>query len=113
MDHSELTTEMSEHITLYALSTPGQDTDVAFGEHISACAICRQELQAVQSTLGVLGYSVPAVSPAPELKARLLARVQAATATVPLQPMQQALVKPAALLWEPSDYPGVSFHWLR
>jgi anti-sigma factor ChrR (cupin superfamily) len=113
MQHQALTEELSEHITLYALNALDAATAEELAAHMRECAVCTQELKAVQSTVGVLGYGAPVVSPAPGLKARLFERIR----TTPL-PEAQAVSTHAApdfasLTWEPLDSPGVSFHWLR
>jgi anti-sigma factor ChrR (cupin superfamily) len=113
MPHQTLTKDLSEHITLYALSALDAAAAREFAAHVDECAVCRQELEAVQSTVGVLGYGAPVVSPAPGLKARLFECIR--TRPVPeVQPVSaHAAPHFASLVWELSDSAGVSFHWLR
>jgi anti-sigma factor ChrR (cupin superfamily) len=113
MDHKELTVERSEQIMLYALKGLDDEATKEFTAHMDGCAICRQELHEMQATLGVLGYAAPAVVPPAGLKARLLAGVQAVATAAPPLPLASPVPNLAALVWEPSEYPGVSFHWLR
>lgn len=111
--HQELTAELSEFITLYALDSLGSEDSREFASHVDVCPVCRHELQALQSTLGVLGYAAPVAAPPGELKARVLARVPATV--MPAQPPRTILdvLRMSDVVWEPSEYPGISFHWLR
>jgi anti-sigma factor ChrR (cupin superfamily) len=71
------------------------------------------ELRAVEQVVGLLGYMAPTASLPAALKAKLLERVQAEVATEARPPTVRSPLDVASLHWEPSAYPGVSFHWLR
>jgi anti-sigma-K factor RskA len=47
-------------------------------EHLSSCLICRDESQAFQEAGAELAYAAPPAVPSPDLKERLMTRVQAA-----------------------------------
>lgn len=113
MAHTALTQELREQIVLYALGELDEAVTREFSTHLSGCTTCTQELQVVQTTLGMVGYGTAAVSPPPNLKARLLERMQAAASTRSQPLLARKMLNFAALAWEPADYPGVSFHWLR
>jgi anti-sigma factor ChrR (cupin superfamily) len=113
MEHHALTEELREHIVLYAFHMLDEDAAADFLRHVEACTVCRYELAEVQSTVDVLGYSAATALPPPGLKARLLARLaERATAGTP-PVLKRTAHDFAALDWEPSAFPGVSFHWLR
>ena len=46
-------------------------------EHLSSCLICRQESDAFESVAAQLAYAAPPVEPSPDLRDRLMDRVQA------------------------------------
>jgi anti-sigma factor ChrR (cupin superfamily) len=72
-----------------------------------------EELLETQSTLALLAYTAPSVSPPAHLKARLFERVQASSAVV-AEPARARLMMDFSLLdWQPLEDPGVSVHWLR
>lgn len=114
MEHKELTDELSEQIALYAMDALDEAFAKKLETHLTAgCPICRQELAAIRSTLALLPYSLPSVSPALHLKARLFERVRASSAAVS-EPVHALFVMDfSSLSWQPSGYPGVSFHVLR
>lgn len=45
-------------------------------EHLSSCLICRGEAQAFEETSATLASAIPPAAPSPDLKARLMQRVQ-------------------------------------
>lgn len=47
----------------------------SFTEHLSACPACRLKLTEVGDTVDLLAFAVPQVSPAPDLKQKVVARV--------------------------------------
>jgi anti-sigma-K factor RskA len=44
----------------------------AFDAHVAVCAICREEVRSLQHVADALAYSVPAVTPGADLRARIL-----------------------------------------
>jgi len=114
MEHQELTEEISEQLALYALEALDEVSTQEWQTHLaSGCPACLAGLEQNQSAVALLAYSVPLVSPSPRLKARFMERVKAASATVMDRPRLRRAIDFSALPWQPSDYPGVSFHPLR
>ena len=113
MVHTELTEDLHDQIIGYAMHTLDQVVAQEVALHLQQCALCQQELMAMQATLGVLPYSVPPVLPPPSLKARLFERIHSLAPPHPQPALARAVMDFTTIAWEPSDYPGVSFHWLR
>jgi len=61
--------------------------------HLSSCLICRNELDAFQAVVDQLSFVAPATAPSPELKDRLIQRVQAT------RPQPRASVEPPGRSW--------------
>jgi anti-sigma-K factor RskA len=65
----------------------------AFEEHLASCTRCREEVRELAATAGPLAYAVPAVSPPPALRARILDAARAERPNViPLRPRWAAPV---------------------
>ncbi len=75
----------------YALDALSALERSAFGEHLAACAQCRQEIQELREATARLGTSV-AVRPRPELRAPT---IQAARRISQLAPVVPATIEPA------------------
>jgi len=82
MNHKEMTDELNEQLTLLALGALDEVSAKKWQTHVSGCRVCQQELSEIRSTLALLGYSLPPVSPPPHLKAQVLEQVRASSATV-------------------------------
>jgi hypothetical protein len=83
MKHTELTDELSEQLTLYALGALEGVLPEEWETHLATgCRVCQQELVEIRSTLAWLAYNVPLISPPAHLKARLFERVRASSATL-------------------------------
>ena len=114
MEHQEQTEERSADILLYALGVLAPEEARVVAERLKAGGPpSAAELRTVERVVGLLGYSTPAVSPPPGLKATLLGRIQAEAVVEAGTPLVRSAIDVASLTWEPSEYPGVSFHWLR
>jgi anti-sigma-K factor RskA len=61
----------------YALGSLEADEARQVEEHLSGCLICRNESNAFQATADQLSLAAPVAAPSPELKERLIQRVQA------------------------------------
>jgi anti-sigma-K factor RskA len=64
-----------ESLSAYALGCLDESEDRLVSEHLSGCHICRTELQSFQSVADQLALAAPDAVPSPELKHRLLQRV--------------------------------------
>lgn len=113
MKHQELTEELREHIVLHAFQMLDEDLAADLMQHLEVCAVCRQEFHDVQSMVDSLGYSVSAALPPPGLKARLLARIEQEALDPTPQAFKRTVRAFISIVWQPSQFPGVSFHWLR
>ena len=70
--------DYQELIALHALDAlDGEDERRLLEAHLTDCADCRAELDAVRTTAASLAYAAPPVAPvAPELRAQILARIK-------------------------------------
>jgi anti-sigma-K factor RskA len=65
----------------YALDCLNEDETILVSEHLAVCADCRAELPAYQFTVDQLALAQPETAPPPELKTRLMERIQPAPST--------------------------------
>ena len=70
-------THILELLPAYALGSLDTEEIRRVEEHLSGCLICRSESDAFQDVAGQLSLVAPAATPSPELKDRLMKRVQA------------------------------------
>jgi anti-sigma-K factor RskA len=68
-------------------------------EHLLSCWICRAESADLQDVLGQLSLAVPAAVPPPDLRDRLLERVQAARPQQPIQGSKQSWLERLLPVW--------------
>ena len=114
MEHQEQAEERSADLALYALGV----LETKEAQAITACLTAdgtpsAAELQVIERVVGLLGYSAPTTSPPPTLKVKLLDRIQAEVVAEARTRLVGSAMNVASLTWEPSEYLGVSFHWLR
>lgn len=93
MSHEEL----QELLALHALDALAPSEAAELETHLATCASCRKELDELRITAGAIGMAVEPVAPAPELRARILARV----GTPPTAPRAAEVVRPPASFWRP------------
>jgi anti-sigma-K factor RskA len=75
--------DYKEMLALHALDAlDGEGERRMLEAHLAECDDCRAELDAVRAAAASLAYATPAVAPAPELRAQILARIKS-------QPQQQ------------------------
>ncbi len=78
MDRRELThDEALPDLPAFVLGALDDDDTEAVGAHIDACSTCQAERARLEETLGMLGAAVPSLAPPPELRARVLDRLDA------------------------------------
>jgi len=65
----------------YALDCLDEDETILVSEHLAVCVDCRAELSACQFTVDQLALAQPETVPPPELKTRLMERIQPAPST--------------------------------
>ncbi|MCA1555431.1 MAG: zf-HC2 domain-containing protein, partial [Acidobacteria bacterium] len=92
MKHEDYT-EMLALAALDALDEGGRRTLEA---HLAECADCRAELNALRDAAASLVYAASPVTPAaPELRARILARIKLQAQDVSREPFNGAVTSPA------------------
>jgi len=88
MKHTELTEDLQERASLYAAGAMTDSEKSDYVRHLEEdqCAVCRAEVDELQSAISLLAFTVPAASPSPSVKARLMEQARSAapakTATV-------------------------------
>mgnify|MGYP000147392737 CR=1 FL=1 len=82
---------IAELLPAYALDCLDEDELIAVSEHLAVCADCRADLRAYDATIGRLALAAPDVAPPPELKIRLLERIQ--------PPSGRSIVQPRSTWW--------------
>ena len=70
-------THILDLLPAYALNSLEADEARRVEEHLSSCLICRNESNAFQAAADQLSFAAPEAVPSPELKDRLMQRVQA------------------------------------
>ena len=86
-------THVLDLLPAYALGSLDADEASHVKAHLLSCWICRNESNAFQTVAGQLSLAAPAASPSPDLKDRLLQRVQTA------RPQQPVLALAARRSW--------------
>jgi anti-sigma-K factor RskA len=90
MKHTQLTDDLQERASLYAAGAMTDGERLEYARHLEEdqCAVCRSEVNELQSAVSLLALTVASSSPAPAVKARLLEQARnAATVTRPPQPL--------------------------
>jgi anti-sigma-K factor RskA len=82
-----------DSLPAYALGSLDADEVQRVEEHLASCWICRNESTAFQTIADQLSLAVPVTAPSPDLKERLIRRVQAT------RPRQQAEVQTSKRPW--------------
>jgi anti-sigma-K factor RskA len=76
MEHKLATDETREKAALYSLGALSQIEARAFENHLDdGCEVCRAEMAAFDSVVGVLGLAAPPANPPAELRNRLMATI--------------------------------------
>jgi anti-sigma-K factor RskA len=76
-DHDRENGDCGRDVAAYALGALTPDEARALEEHMKACAVCRDELAALQRATDVLPLSVPQLAMPRQLKRRVMADVRA------------------------------------
>ena len=86
MKHLQLTDELQGQASLHACGAMPDGERQEYARHLEedACAVCRNEVQEMQSAVNLLAFSVPPQDPSPEVKLRLMARAESVTASTRL-----------------------------
>jgi anti-sigma-K factor RskA len=80
MRHLELTDDLQEQASLYALGAMPRNDMLEYSRHLEEdkCAVCREAVNEFEAVSSLLAYTVPPVAPSPGLKARLMEQAQSA-----------------------------------
>jgi anti-sigma-K factor RskA len=80
MKHTQLTDDLQEQASLYAAGAMTDSERQAYARHLEEdqCAVCRSEVNELQSTISLLAFSAPEASPSPNVKARLMEQARSA-----------------------------------
>jgi anti-sigma-K factor RskA len=91
-------THVLDLLPAYAVGSLEADELKRVEEHLLSCLICRNESNAFQTVAGQLSFAAPVADPSPELKERLMRRVQttrpreAVAPPVPSRPIWERLL---------------------
>ena len=86
-------TPVLDLLPAYALNSLDPDEANQVEEHLSSCLICRAESNAFQTAADQLSFAAPDAAPSPDLKNRLMQRIQSA------RPQPRAPVQIPARSW--------------
>ena len=91
-----------ELLPAYAIGSLEADERTRLEEHLLSCWACRDEARAFQTVIDELSLAAPVAIPSPDLKDRLLQRVQSAASVQPKKQEQSAPPTPrsAPPFWE-------------
>lgn len=78
-----------ELLPAYVLGSLDEEERLLVSEHLSTCPVCATELLTYQALAGQLALAAPDVTPSPDLKHRLMARLRASS-SVPLGQLQSS-----------------------
>ena len=93
-------THVLELLPAYAIGSLDSDEASLVEEHLLSCWICRDESYALQRIAGELSFAAPLADPSPDLKDRLIQRVQGVHAARPKEQERTPPQRPARSLWE-------------
>jgi anti-sigma-K factor RskA len=99
--------ELEEHVLdllpAYALDALDEEDLVAVSSHLARCSLCQAELRSFRSVVDELPLVVPVRTPSPDVKQRLLGRVNSSHASDPVEPVSRrglsfSFLRPLAIL---------------
>jgi anti-sigma-K factor RskA len=86
-------THVLDLLPAYALGSLDSDEASLVAEHLLSCLICRNESNAFQAAADQLSFVAPVAGPSPDLKERLMQRIQA------VRPQPRDLVQAPSRSW--------------
>lgn len=91
MKHTQLTDDLQERASLYAAGAMTDSERIEYARHLEEdqCAVCRSEVNELQSAISLLAYTVPSSNPSQTVRVRLLE--QARNARPGPEPRQSGL----------------------
>lgn len=93
-------THVIELLPAYAIGSLDSDEVSLVEEHLLSCWICRDESQSFQSVAGEISFAAPVAAPSPDLKVRLMQRVQDAGTARRNEQRQTPPPQPGRPFWE-------------
>jgi anti-sigma factor ChrR (cupin superfamily) len=102
MSHQNVTDEIRDLASIYALGLLETAETDAFEQHLSGCDVCRSEVKAFQEVAGELAYTSPEARPSPRVREELLTRAAPA----------HVLVRADEGAWQQTPFPGVEIRQL-
>jgi len=80
MRHTQLTDELQERASLYAAGAMTDSEQREYVRHLEEdqCAVCRAEVDELQSAVSLLAFGVPTSTPSPAVKERLMEQARRA-----------------------------------
>ncbi|MBV8732978.1 MAG: cupin domain-containing protein [Acidobacteriia bacterium] len=100
--HFNLTEELRDLASIYALGTGETSETREFEQHLSACAVCEAEVRALREVTAQLAHEAPLIQPAPRVKRELLSRLSS----------EHRVVRAEEQLWEKTPFPGIEIRRL-
>lgn len=105
--------EVERQAALYAFGALPPEEKEAFGRRLAAgCTLCTAEVEQCDLILSALSLAVPQVTPAPELRTRLLESVAGNRKASPRND-QITVVRSGETPWRSSPYHGVEVRYLH
>jgi Uncharacterized protein conserved in bacteria len=94
-------THVLDLLPAYVLGSLDSEEASHVEEHLSSCLICRNESNAFQTAADQLSFVAPAAVPSPDLKDRLMQRVQASRPQprIPVQPPSRSWLERLLPAW--------------
>lgn len=108
MPHTHVTDEIRSTAALYSVGGLPASEARAFEEHLTICAVCRQEAEAFGEAAELLPESVPDVAPPRSLRERLLGRV-----AKPQKGSGLHVLRATEGRWRATPFPGVTYKTLH
>ena len=109
--HSIFTDEARELTALYSLGALPTAEHAEFEEHLRlGCQACHDELESLQTTVGMLGFAAQTVAPPAALRQRLLERVRetpSAAAGILFNRAGLLISRSADLPWQAAPLVGI------
>ncbi|HEX6034518.1 MAG TPA: anti-sigma factor [Anaerolineales bacterium] len=90
-----------DSLPAYALGSLDAEEARRVEEHLLSCLICRDESNSFQRVANQMGFAAPGVSPSPDLKERLMQRVQTARSAqrIPAQASKRSWLERLLPVW--------------
>ena len=103
--------EVEEQAALFAIGALPPEEAMLFKQRVAAgCPLCQAELRECGQAVTALQLSVSEVAPPPDLRGRLLQRIEASASKSQMGP--GIVVRPGDTEWKPAPVPGIDVRFL-